>query len=1069
MVQISSDIVMMSNEDDNAMNSSVSHDRDGTRVCGTPAIHVTDAGVRALAAHSQMNSRGTGNGSSISLSPLDASLAALSNTLAHAQRQRNAQEEVMISKLRAKGITVGQTKSEAQQPTTTAASIHKNETSNSEVGAIHAFSASTPPAASSSNRAKRSVRSANDEGAVRGAASTTSAVQESSSSAAVAKPVDHAPNSTSSSSSSSSVQLPTLASDLLSFDAFLAKQFGPSLNANEHPIEEDEEQDSSDEHDQSTVSDRVTDDAVLIDPIALSSFLHIRHPLSSPHIPSLQQLCCAALALQAQRGLLPSQKDERERACVADSDVSEFDLHHLPTHLLTLCMSLVKRPMILPPSMRPAAPHADPIVASILPPEPGDSARFTLNDDHLLPFIHPQLDSFTLDPPAADSITGGVQGLGERWSATISTRLIDMLAHRCTSLMHLSLHGYTHSFTHEQLRALANCPMRSLALAHCQLMAAEVEVLVEHYTDLHYLDISWCSFLSCSGGAVTVQHDILPSLMHILAPLRLRASLRTLKVDGARTNPNILVCQALKQLPLLTEFSFDSVAPPNQDRGRRGLTSVDDAEREAEALRQAALAQLTEDNVLLKLLFERSQKESKHEQHTERAVVDDSSAHADAAPNADATLGDGPLYPHLTSLSATDTVRFSSETLSFILSHAPNLTSLTLKGCSHLRNVVLRQIVSCCPKLMHLNVADVQAMDDEVVEALAFNFNRLQSHIQDQDRTQKSQDLDEQVDGTGVESAQDAQQQATASDSEIESPISDLSPSASGHAHASSPPSGSFLRSIDLSWCESVSDTALAALFDMVGCTDEELKSAEVQKATTLQTTTLDTPDMAALSLPAAEVSPFSPPLHSSTIPLPSSSPLSPSRFTRYRLERVIVSCSEELSDSTLARLAKHRSIIELDVSRCRHVSLANMLQADGSEGNIERHTIPSTSSIPEAHRLPFSHLIKLNLSWTNVKDADVVALLNRCRRLQHLNLEGCKHLTDGCATGAAATAPMSLLNLSFLSFFYVSDVTLHGMVALIEASPCYWLQIRDYYGLLHDRATLHQDKKDLRAEQNRK
>ncbi len=104
---------------------------------------------------------------------------------------------------------------------------------------------------------------------------------------------------------------------------------------------------------------------------------------------------------------------------------------------------------------------------------------------------------------------------------------------------------------------------------------------------------------------------------------------------------------------------------------------------------------------------------------------------------------------------------------------------------------------------------------------------------------------------------------------------------------------------------------------------------------------------------------------------------------------------------------------------------------------------------------------MRLNLAWTTVTNSDVSALAAACPLLQSLNLEGCKHLDDGCTEGLLAS-PHTLRNLAWLSFFFVNRVTLRSVVSLLRASTCYWLTIKSYYGDCHDRGTLQQDEKDI-------
>jgi len=110
---------------------------------------------------------------------------------------------------------------------------------------------------------------------------------------------------------------------------------------------------------------------------------------------------------------------------------------------------------------------------------------------------------------------------------------------------------------------------------------------------------------------------------------------------------------------------------------------------------------------------------------------------------------------------------------------------------------------------------------------------------------------------------------------------------------------------------------------------------------------------------------------------------------------------------------------------------------------------------------LPWSQLVRLNLSWTIVTNADVAGLVLTCPLLQSLNLEGCKHLDDGCAAGLLASEP-TMRNLAWLSFFFVNRVTLRTVVALMQAHRGYWLTCKSYYGDCHDPTTLAQDIKDM-------
>lgn len=254
---------------------------------------------------------------------------------------------------------------------------------------------------------------------------------------------------------------------------------------------------------------------------------------------------------------------------------------------------------------------------------------------------------------------------------------------------------------------------------------------------------------------------------------------------------------------------------------------------------------------------------------------------------------------------------------------------------------------------------------------------------------------------------------------------------------------GSFLRSVDLSWCENLSTHSLGYLFDMRGCTNVRGLG----------------PDHSAV--------PYAPTPFALTQQMQQAGAAEDA--ATFKLERAVLSCLEELDDATVAKLAKHTQLKELDLSRCLNVTTAALLRAHddyisaSGAGSASASASSSGSSIPRSvlPTLPWSALLRLNLSWTLTTNADVAALCRACPRLQHLNLEGCKHLNDQCVA-ALVDAADSMIHLSSLSFFFVDRVSLRAIVRLIRASRCYWLTVRSYYGDVSSRETLAQDEKDM-------
>ena len=955
---------------------------------------------------------------------LHRSLQALSDTLAHAQSTQREQERIMQQKLQAKGkkIAGGSAAAADASPSPPAACA-----TSSSVGARDVASSTPSPPSSSSapapppskivrignSKLRRAVRFAGvDEG---------DEDEQRSSDDEKDKPTHTVPAAACSSSSAGAVSSASSASasraSMSDFDAFLAAQWCTNLSSSSA---------ASVKADAPAAAAAVAIDpdqppsSIAVNPVALSAFLHFRAPLPAPRIPSLQHLCCSALSSLAQNYSL--------------ADRAEFhDLSSLPSQMLEACIEGVKRPRVIEAGS--AAAVAAEAAAALLDPDPLDRARNVragLQDSQLLPFLVPQLDSFALEAEGADAIGGGIAGLPDSLAWQISPTLLDRLTERCKELQHLNLAGYTHAFTAGQLSALSQLGKQlvSLNLSHCKMLGGEVEVLLQNMVSLSSLNLSWTSFVTEESPAP------LPALAALLARPALRGSLRSLKVDGLRADPNELLWRVMEMLgSQLEELSMDSVSAPvvtltrEQEEANRKHARL--AAAEAAAVEQldcekaaAAIEQLQSENAKLKTTFEmqlRMQREA-------------AAAQQQPEPTSSAAPG---RFPAFHTLSAIASDRLSSESLLLLVSTAPNLTSLTLKGAALLSSPVVQALARGCRFLQHLNVADCQAIDDQALWALR---EAAEPRVAAGRRNAgKSQAPGSAIADDECEEQEEVEQKHDGGDA---SPTAEAALSAP--ASSSCPPVlGSFLRSVDLSWDENLSNAAIGALFDARSCADP-WNYGPTATVSAVPYCPLARPDAAQGTSRVA-----------------------------FGLERVVLSCLEDLDEATVAKLAKHHKLRELDLSRCLGLNASAMLQAEGDEedpslaDNLGGSSSSSSSASlnPSPSLLPpaWSFLQKLNLSWTAVTNSDLGLVARRCPRLQSLNVEGCKHLNDAGVDemlSAESDGCCVLYNLSFVSFFFVNALTLRGIVALLAAQSGrgYWLSIKDYYGDMHDPSTLAQD-----------
>lgn len=1041
---------------------------------------VTDpfAAMRIMAASSGSTGAQVSSSTSSADGALHRSLQALSDTLAHTKAQQKQQEDIMAAKLMAKGKRIATSAKFAADPATTAPALSADPTpvaqsaseSDAAAPSVQSQNDSTPsPVArpARANKPRRAVRFADvDEGDESGEDAEASASTSTSGSivAATAQPVAAVPAPAN----------PSAASD---FDAFLAAQWGstigaiqsrtaaaaaaggaastPAPSASAAPFDADGTPASSSESLPSFVS---------VDPVSLCSFLHFRAPLSKPRIPTLAELCCSALATLAQEHEL---------------DPEAMGIGALPTHVLEACIAGTKRPRTrsraaLPPAPAPVDQRAAQDNPMAAPSRPG------LRDSHLLPFLHPQLDRLSLDAEGTDAAGGGLQGLAEVLAAEISPRLLDVVASRCLSLQHLNLGGYSHAFSPAQILALARLPLRSLSLAHCRVAAPELRLMLAHCDHLRCLNIGWTSCVLAEFGSGSMfggggvagagtggEGGALDDILCVLSRPELRASLRRLNVDGARADPDGLLSALLGLLPRLEALEMDSVSPSSSSSSSncRGSDGEGEGDQGAEE-RARAIEQLVADNAALKVIFEQQLKLQR--ERAAEAAADQSasgglgSCGADGSSPAPAPAGTF-RYPHLRSLSAVASSLLSEESMLLVAAHAPNLTALDLKGCGQVSNALVALLAANCRGLQRLGLADCQRVDSEAIWVLRDAAEPPRTRLCGSGRTTKVDGAPFSATGAAVPSAQ-----------------------------SSFPAfSGSCLRAVDFSWCENLSNQSLACLFDM--------------RSSAATATQASAPPLSAGGSTGADSeSTWSGPAldwdgcrgGTAAWAAEEDDPAPPCPFG---LERVVLSCVEDLDESTAAKLAKHARIRELDLSRCLNLSAAAIFgeetavtedghalatanaavpgsaAASSSTGSSSSCSSSSSASLCPSlpSPLPWSQLLRVNLAWTSVRNCDLGLLGSRCPRLQWLGVEGCKQLDDGCvaalmqlqpgSAGSAESAGRSaLFNLAFVSFFFVNNVSMSAVVQLIRESRGYWITVRSYYGDLHDPDTVENDEKEL-------
>ena len=757
-----------------------------------------------------------------------------------------------------------------------------------------------------------------------------------------------------------------------------------------------------------------------------------------PRIPTLEQLCMAALseiAVKHNAHIDRGDIDASSSSSTPFSHSTRLDLRDLPTDALVGAIEGLKRPSLYaspPPTDEEKMFDGYQTQVDEQDSDTDDvderKAVTGLHDRHLLPFLRPHLHEFNLDlesvtsPPATDPtatfrIGAAHNPLSDTFLARITHRTIDHLASTCHQLIALNLTGYRHPFTTSQLDAFSRLDLHTLVLSHCQMSLSELEFMVRSYRHLATLKLSWLTGLMRANERVDVLEDIIALLSQPSASSSssssssLRTSLRHLYLDGSRTNPNELIWRLLHLLPQLAHLNIDSVTPPEHAMTRE----EEEEERRREKAKEKERAAAGEAATPMQAIDEGSDDSSTMISELIvanlklKSIFDarqSQSAASALSSSSSSAISHSSHFPNLTGLSSIASDKLSSDTLLLLLPHTPNLRHLVLKGCSRISNEVVLMLAHHCRQIETLNLADIQGIQSEAIWELEQAALPKEQQTRRQRRKQANA-IEANADQTNGGDLNEDNKPVAADAGRPTTLFSSASSSSTCAAPFSSfPTTGSALRYIDLSWCENISPLAIGDLFGM-----------------------------------------------------PSSS--SSSSHPVYPLERVILSCLEELDESVMRKLLKHTQLAELDLSRCVQVQVKTLLKQEnktGTTSSLSSPSLPIASSVSSP--FPWSSLVKLNLSWTSIDNEDLRLLTQLCPLLQSLNLEGCKHLTDDCIE-ALVISPSSMFNLNFISFFFVNQITLGGILQLLHHSTCYWLFIRDYWGDGHHRHTIEADEKE--------
>ena len=147
--------------------------------------------------------------------------------------------------------------------------------------------------------------------------------------------------------------------------------------------------------------------------------------------------------------------------------------------------------------------------------------------------------------------------------------------------------------------------------------------------------------------------------------------------------------------------------------------------------------------------------------------------------------------------------------------------------------------------------------------------------------------------------------------------------------------------------------------------------------------------------------------------------------------------------------LKLYRSIRVLDLSGSKHFSNESLLLLlqDGG-GILQRVYLNGCTQVNELGLMGLRRtgktsmdMIRLDLSNTVISSPALCWISEGCKRLAHLNLSGCKQITDSALLYVAAQGVMPLRSLSLAG---CSELTDYGMVALLESSACCGLRSLD-------------------------